>query len=370
MLAVDAAEAQGNATRALELIEDMPVGPDGRPWWRPERVRRLRQIVTLGDDAPEWVFRRWVVAQAAQARLGRPREARDVAVRTRGGGSTLWGVDQDDAMSKVIDHDWVYRQLVLHEHGGLAAFVDGAATPALLGLAGDMRPWIGVPMGGFEFMAETSDRIVWRDLAGTQTIETLNLGGATMLAIGEAVLGRLVSASDVHLFDSAPLCVPIDVARDVAASPSTWVDLLGQACRGVHAEMLSLLIARMHHFDLLFDLPATLRRHLIEPPDAELRSDQVGVGGNGVEYDVALVLAAMSGELQPDDVQCTCGECDDPRPVGSLVAAALMEPETLDALPPLLVTSDSSALRALEQTLVTPADVVCRRIREGFDVAA
>jgi hypothetical protein len=370
MLAVDAAEAQGDATGALAIIEDMPVGPDGRPWWRPERVRRLRQLATLGDDAPEWVIRRWVVAQAAQARPGRPREACDVAVRTRGGGSTLWGVDHDDAMSKVIDHDWVYRQLVLHEHGGLAAFVDGAATPALLGLAGDMRSWTGVPMGGFELMAETSDRIVWRDLASSQTIETLNLGGAAMLAIGEAVIGRLVSAGDVHLFESAPLCVPIDVARDVAASPSRWVELLGQACRGVHREVMSVLVARMHHFDLLFDLPATIRRQLIEPPDAELRSDQVGTGGNGVEYDVALVLAAMSGELQPDDIRCTCGACDDPRPAGALVAAAVLEPDTLDALAPLLVPSDAAALQVLEQTLVTPADVVCRRIRESLDVAA
>lgn len=371
MLAVDAAEALGDAEGALAIVEDMPVGADGRPWWRPERIRRLRQIVALGEDAPEWVIRRWVVAQAAQARPRRPQQARDVAVRTRGGASTLWGVDHEDAMSKVVDHDWVYRQLVLHEHGGLAAFVERAATPALLGRAGDMRSWIGVPMGGFELLAEMSDRLLWRDLASTQTIETLNLGGAAMMAIGEAVLGRVVSAGDVHLFESAPLCVPIDVAREVAASPSGWVDVLGRACRDVHGEMLSLLIARMHHFDLLFDVPATLRRHLIEPPDPELRSDQVGSGGNGTEYDVALVLAAMSGELQhPDDDRCMCGQCDDARPVGALVAAALLEPETLGALTPLLVSSDALALRFLEQTLVTPADVVCRRIRARLDAAA
>lgn len=150
MLAVDAAEALGDAEGALAIVEDMPVGADGRPWWRPERIRRLRQIVALGEDAPEWVIRRWVVAQAAQARPRRPQQARDVAVRTRGGASTLWESTTRMRCRRSSTTTGSTARLVLHEHGGLAAFVERAATPALLGRAGDMRSWIGVPMGGFE----------------------------------------------------------------------------------------------------------------------------------------------------------------------------------------------------------------------------
>lgn len=371
MFAVDAAEAQGDAVLALAMMEETPCGPDGRPWWRPERLRRLRQIITLGDDCPRWVVQRWLVAQAAQSSPGRPQEAIEIAIRTRGGRSTLWGVDPDDAMAKVLDHDWVYRQLVLHEHGGLADFVHTRAMAGLLSRAGDMTPWLGVPMRGLELVHETSDRIVWRDLATDDVVETLNLGGASMLAIGEAVLGRVVPSDGVHLFDIAPLCVPIDVAREVAAEPSAWLSALERATRSEHGALLTDLIARAHHFDLLFDLGAKLRRHLVEPADPDLRSDKVGSGGNGVDYDVALVLAALSGELDhTEDLGCDCGECSEIRPLGALVAAAVLEPETAEALAPLLVSSDGAALLTLERSLVAPADVLCRRLRLGLADAA
>lgn len=375
MLEVDAAEARGDAVGALALMEDMPVGPDGRAWWRPERWRRLRQLVALGDAAPAWVWGRWVVAQAAQAAQatpGRIRLAMEVAVETRGGPSTLWGVDDVDAGAKVIDHDWVYRQLVLHEHGGLKAFLRGAPGRALLDRAGGIESWVGLPMGAYQLLAEHPDRITWRDLRTEEIVDTLNLGSAAMMALGETAIGRLVRADGAVLFESAPLCVPPDVASRVASSPASWTDVLGEACRGEWGDVLGELVAKLHHFDLLCDLPAGVRRQLIQPEDPGLRSDRVGTGGNGSEYDAALVLAALAGEL-PVALEGSSGSAEgaeELRPLTALVAAALLEPGTVEAMSPLLVASDAAGLRDLAHLLPSPADVVCGRLADGLAAAA
>ncbi|SEB60221.1 hypothetical protein SAMN04489844_0649 [Nocardioides exalbidus] len=371
MFAVDAAEADGDARGALQLIEEMLLGPDGRPFWRPERVRRLRQLVELGADVPTWAVRRWAVAQAAQVSPGRPREAMDLAIRTRGGRSTLWGID-DDARSKILDHDWVYRQLVLHDHGGLADFLRRVASPDLRGLTGDMTSWSTAPMGGYELWEEASNHIVWRDLATSLPVTTLNLGSASMMAIGEGAIGRIVESDDVRLFESAPLCVPIDVAQAVADRPFAWIDAINEACRGPYGEVMTELIAKLNHFDLLFDLSSRSRRYLIQPPDPDLRSDRVVSGGNGTEYDVALVLAAVAGELERDENElCSCGrQHDERRPLEPLVAAAMLEPDTVGRLASMLVDSDAAALRDLELLLPSPADVLCRRLRRGLADAA
>ncbi|NPC41033.1 hypothetical protein [Nocardioides sp. zg-1230] len=372
MLAVDAAEAAGDPVKALALVEGMLHGPDGRPWWRPQRVRRLRQLVALGDAAPGWAWGRWVVAQAAQPRPGRDTDAADVAIDVRGGRSTLWGMDPSDALAKVIDHDWVFRQLILHERGGLDHFLRRVAAPHLLDLASEVHSWVGAPLGAYELVSERADRIVWRDLGVGTTVETLNLGGASMMALGEAVVGRVVHAGEGSLFESAPLCVPLNVAHDVAARPADWLDALSRGCRGEAGRVLTELIAKANDFDLLFDLSSRMRRHLLQPVDPDLRSDSVGAGGNGVAYDVAVVLAALSGDLSlsGDDADHVWSDVDAVRPLAPLVSAALMEPETHAAIEPLLLTSDAPAISRLADALVSPADVFCRQIGDQLTSAA
>lgn len=371
MLAVDASEAAGDPARALALVEDMPQGPDGRPWWRPERVRRLRQLVALGDAAPSWVWGRWWSPKrhsrgpvAPLTRWTSPSRPAAAAARS--------GVDHSDAMAKVIDHDRVFRRLILHERGGLDFFLRRVGEPRLLARAEDIPSWVGIPMGGYELLSERTDRIVWRDLGTGGTVETLNLGGASLMALGEAAVGRVVRAGGVKLFESAPLCVPPEVARDVAASPAAWLDALARGCRGDLGVVLTELIAKAHEFDLLFDLSSRLRRQLIQPLDPGLRSDQVGTGGNGAEYDVALVLAALGGELPlaGDEAFDVATDPDAARPLAPLVSAALLEPGTLAAMKPLLLASDASTLRRLADDLAPPADVLCRRLSDEISRAA
>ena len=374
MFEVDEVEGRGDATEALRLIKEMPLGPDGRPWWRPGRIRRLEQIATLAESAPSWVWARWVVSQAAQATPGNPNRAREVAVATRGGRSTLWGTDRADAEAKVIDHDWVYRQLVLHEHGGLSTFVSQRAGDHLLERAVGVEGWASAPMGGFELIREDASQIHWLDLATRELVVTINIGAAALVADRECVIGRLVESDGVTLFDSAPLCVPVQVAGQVAEEPDEWVAAVADGCSGVAGPMMAELVSRLHDFDLLCDLPARVRRQIVQPEDPDLSSDQIGTGGNGLDYDVALVLAALAGELdvQADDNEtCPCGQCVGPaRPMASLVAAALLEPGTVDALGPLLVPSDGRDLMKLADVVAAPADQVCRRLAHQLADAA
>lgn len=368
---VDALEAAGDAAAALRAMEAEPLGPDGRPWWRPSRVRRLAQLEMLGRDAPAWTWGRWIVAQAAQSAPRLPRRALDLAVETRGGRGTLWGVDEADAMAKVMDHDWVYRQLVVHEHGGLATFLRDVAAPGLVEGCADVRGWVGVPMGGYELLGETADAVLWWDLGRRCPVTTLNMGGAAMLHLGECVIGRVVELDGVSLFESAPLCVPDEVARAVAAAPADWLAEVAAGCRGPLGEFFAELIGKAHDFDLLFDLPARLRRQLVGPADLELRADGLAIGGNGADYDTALVLAAVTGGIDvagegADGCGCDGDGCgvEDRRPLGPLIGAALLEPGVSDALEPLLVPADARALRQLAFLLPPPAAGVCREIGE------
>ena len=372
MLAVDAAESRGDAAGALRLMEDMALGPDGRPWWRPERLRRLRQLADLGDGVPAWVWGRWIVAQAAQSTPGQPRRANEVAVTTRGGPGTLWGVDHEDARAKVMDHDWVYRQLVLYEYGGLTTFVRRMSGGPLVGRVSEVTSWSSARMGAYELLAEEPDRIRWLDLASRDVVETVNLGGASLMAVGEAAIGRIVEAAGTKLFESAPLCVPPEVAHAVADAPQAWMDAVAVGCRGEWGDVLSEFIAKMNHFDLLSDLSASVRRQLLQPADPGLRPDRVGTGGNGREYDAALVLAALAGEVaveaQTDD--SSAAQLDEERPQTPLVAAALLEPGTIQALVPMLVASDAQDLRVWAGLMPAPADRVCMRLADRIASAA
>jgi hypothetical protein len=68
MSAVDEAERRGDAMEALRRMESRPLGPDGKPFWRPWRLKRLMQVVVLGENLPGWAVSRWIAAQARDVR--------------------------------------------------------------------------------------------------------------------------------------------------------------------------------------------------------------------------------------------------------------------------------------------------------------
>jgi len=229
----DLAEARGDAEAALDVILSNPVGPDGRVFWRPWRIERLAEL-TEYEELPQWAIARWVVAQSLQHLDGnseRMMRGLQEAILFRGGMEGLPGVDDIDARCKVMDHDWVFRQRFVYDHGGLQHFVRRGAQAGLLARAGDMSPWLQARMSGYNLVEQSACTQLWADLSDGSRHEVLNLGSPAPREIGDCVLGRVVQLEGLALFEGVPLSVPRQVADEVAGAPEEWVDLLAD---GVH----------------------------------------------------------------------------------------------------------------------------------------
>lgn len=224
----DLAEARGDAEAALKVILDNPVGPDGRIFWRPWRIERQTEL-TASEDPPQWILARWVIAQALQHLDGnreRVMRALDEAVRLRGGIAALPGVDDIDAECRVMDHDWVFRQRVVYDRGGLDHFLRRGAQQGLLVRSGDLSPWLEARLSGYVLVEQSPSTLVWVDLADGTRQELPNLGSPAPREVGDCVLGRVVRPAGIALFEGVPLGVPRQVASEVAAAPEEWLELI------------------------------------------------------------------------------------------------------------------------------------------------
>ena len=317
MLQADEAEARGDALAALEAMERRPDGPDGRPFWRPWRIQRLMQIVVLKSTMPRWGSSRWVLAQAAQAlpfgHCPDAMEALGRAVELRGGLDCLPGVDRDDAMCKVMDHDWAFRQLVLYDMGILEWFMSRSAAPGLLAGADRISEWPSAPMRGLQLQSVTSLKLTWRDVRTGQQYAVLNLGGAIGMQRGQHVLGRLMPIEGGWMLDSVPLRVPPWVAAEVAQDPTRWYDSLLGASRARDRRVSAL---GGHEFPLLSDVPTrTWVTRLLDRSDLEAITSTELAG--------AVMRTARQGVRDPAAV---------PPDVWACVAAAVLEVDVILAL--------------------------------------
>jgi len=261
---VDRAEARGDAAGALRLMQGLSVGPDGEPFWRPARLRRLEQLTELRDVLPRWATSRWILAQSLQvldpASRGRGSKALAAAIGVRGGEDALVGVDRIDAQAKVMDHDWVYRQLFLYELGGLRHFLDSVASDDLVSSADRVRDWAPVPMGAYRLVSSSPGELVWEDLATGAPVSTTDLGVSTLVDDGDCAIGRLVPIEGGSMFEAAPLPLPEQVARGVAAEPQRWVALLQEYVATEDPVFVRSLLGGLHDYGLLSDLPDVVWR--------------------------------------------------------------------------------------------------------------
>lgn len=230
LLAVDQAEQRGDARGALDLIEQRLFGPDGEVFWRYERILRLSQLTTLGPWLPRWATSRWLLELALQE-LG-PALARVLRVveEIHGGWDHVRRPAGEDPRIKVVDHDWVFRQVALYEFGAIERLLRHG-SPDLIAGADRIHEWASAPMGGFRYVERRSAVTVWESLMTGDRHETANIGSAALLVVGECVIGRLVPIDDGQMFETVPMRVPEDVARAIAAEPGRWIDVLGEALK-------------------------------------------------------------------------------------------------------------------------------------------
>lgn len=355
MTAVDDAEARGDAVGALAIIDARPRDHDGRLFWRPWRIERLEQVVQLGDLLPGWAVSRWILEQAMQTHepslRHRALRALEQAIELRGGVPALPGVDEIDARARVMDNDWVYRQLYLYEYGALATFLRRRAAGDLVSGADRVWAWADAPMRALRFAGRAERTVRWVDRAHDETIEVPNLGSGAMFLPGECALGRLVPTAELgEIFDGPPLRVGEEVASQVAEDPVGWFDALRV---GPPATGTSHAIVRGSH--LLSDLP---------PTAWQLAMLTYAGTEDLTEAAIVTLRDAMAGELDEESVD------DELVDLWPCLAAALVHPTVLPRLPEAFGPDDAAALEALAARLVAPAADVCRALAEPLhDVA-
>ena len=356
IFAVDEAERRGDAGEAMRLMRARLVGPDGEAFWRPARISRLSQVVMLGPTLPRWAVSRWIVAQAHDA-LGAPgdrlrRRCLELAIEVRGGtdGLSAWG--EDDARCKIVDHDWVYRQLYLYELGGLARFVRSRATADLLVGADHIHDWARAPMAALRLVARAPDLITWERLDTGERLDLANIGSAAVVIPGEHAIGRLVPIESGCMLEGAPLVVPRAAAERVATDPSSWLD----AVRASRSDI------QTGGFDdgLAHDVRDLIWQLVLRDPDDEIPTE-AEIGAHLARRTLAFARTCVDERYaaQPDDV--------DP---WSCLRAALLSLSVVARLPAVAEPDDAPVLDRLADLLAAPVDRVCRDLARQVRAAA
>ena len=355
MIAADRAEARGDAAGALRIIErDLERHSAVPTFWRPGRVTRLLQLEVLGPWLPRWATSRWILDQAAQHLdpRGRDRALRALRIAERTGGmkDVCAGLDPIDARVKLMDHDWVHRQVLLYELGGLRTFLRHGAAADLIAGADHIRAWASAPLGAYRLVATSARTSIWLEVATGVEHECLEIGGASLLDEGDHVIGRMVPIDQGAMFESAPLWVAPDVADRVAQYPAGWLTAVRSGSSAVDTEPTS---TYRSGFPLLTDIDAWHQTVCA----VSIHDDLDDRSGDAAQPDVAELGCAVVRAALDDDLPAREGVWRRPGPV---VAATMLTPSVLGELFRRLRPEDVVKLQVLSESLTEPAAQLCR----------
>lgn len=344
MADADAAERRGDAAAALAIMEANLYGSDGKIFWRPWRVLRLVQLAVFGSWLPRWAHSRWLLELALQEMncLGRDRIDRsmEIALELQGGAENVRRPPGEDPRVKVMDHDWVFRQCVLYELGGLASFLRRLPQDRIA-LADQVREWAATPLGGYRLVERRPDLTTWDDLATGERISIANIGSAVLVETGEHVIGRLVPIEDGRMFESTPLRVPHPVAAAVAGDPASWLTALRDA--RTEGEPAATGGCR---FGFLSDVP--LEVVAITLYDLSDGFDDHSRGADGLQAAARRAFAAPPGDDEVDVWAC--------------IGAEILRPSVFLSLVDGSTAVDGALFARLATTLAEPAATLCRQI--------
>ena len=327
------AEAQGDARSALghRLCSPYVVGS--------MHVEDLRELVGWGQDAPGWVYSRWVRAQSYRWLLANADPRTDDVVKTTWMAAYLdldperpMGLSQREFGTRLAVGDWICEQLAVYEYGGLLDFIEVRASAELLERCDGVTEWLASAMRGFTLDDVVENRLQVTDLASGDRLEVLNLGAMTDRDRGAAVLGRLVPITDEPglMFDVRPLEVDLETAREasrrvLAGNDMGWIDAVAL---GRHAGRLPLGFSMGNATPLSTDIVPEVIAH---PHDASTPAEEAGrirdLLDHGLSASVANGVAVCEAALVAVEVSGAQGASL----VGPHVLAVLAEPDVYAA---------------------------------------
>ena len=313
-----AAERAGDAARALRLHASVPVLNK-----RSRHHVLLAQLAALGEELPGWVWVRWMAYQSVRCEdpateTGRmQRLALKYAVETfhddQLADCHANGGDPLKAVAWVASESWLFHQLLVHDLHGLTRFVDELATDRLAEHADLARSWAGAPLGGYQVGASIPcGRLRVHDPGKGSWLEVLDLGARTTAGDAGWVLGRLVPSGvdDLLMFDTPPIAVPEQVAREVSGTSQPWAQVTKALDEGrlversfmrddyeLATDVLSIDLLRIGTPPAELErVTAQLRAGRDEIPRAAFRILRQGAGGELRQSDAPHLAAAV---LQP-----------------------------------------------------------------------
>ena len=316
-----AAERAGDAARALELHASVPALN-----LRSRHNILLTQLTALGTELPDWLWARWIAYQAVRcedpdSETGKvQRLALKYAIETfhedQLADCHANGGDPIKVVSWVGAESWLFHQVLLHEMGGLERFVDEQVTGRLAEHAALARSWVGAPLAGYLIGPSLpGGRLRVEDPGGGSWTEVLDLGARDSAGGAGWVLGRLVPSGigDLLMFDTAPIAVPEQVARDVAAAPKPWLRVKEALDEGRLVERAFMRT----DYELVTDVPSIELLRIGTPPaDLERVTAQLRAGRDEIPRAAFRILRrAADGVGDPTEA---------PR-----VAAAALQPAAL-----------------------------------------
>ena len=344
------AEAAGDPARALTLHEAVHPFPDGA-----HRVM-LRQLVELGDAVPSWGYARWMLEQVTRRitvdTVARNHLARDDAIRAAHAVDSdprrPYGMPLKEFTGLLLGHDWVYRQLVVFDHGGLEDFLESGAGHLLVSRAGPVHTWVGVAMGGYRFEGEGGGSARFTELSSGIEIEVLDVGCAGELQPGDCAIGRVVpiDADPGLMFESLPVRVDDGLAAQVAENPSRW---LAEVTRAHLGGRLPRLYSWREQHPLLTDVPVWVWRFVLADEAALRRALRRGspLAGDvvGDAVDVVRDLLPVWARVPPHGRPC----------LAQLFGAAVLHPGVMQVLREAVASApNEQAWREIAAHLVEP----------------
>lgn len=376
------AAADGHLEGALELYDGVQAVAGSEP------SRGMRQLRELGDDAPPWAWSRWIREQAF--RWFSPNNQRRIELAFELAADVAYPAGiETDKVGLVLARDWIVRQVLLYELGGLADFVLNVAGEDLLARAEPMTEWWSAPMGAYRFVDETPDCTRLLDLETEELTEVLNVGSMIDVEPGGFVLGRVVPISSEPglMFESRPLNLDERTARrfgerwmrleeqmhaddcgcdlgecdglscdPIDHDPPQWWDELQDAS---YEGRIPALFSLHLEYPLLTDVSTLVWRCAVNgAPDPELVSELLRSGttrpiADAVQVAVyGLVSAPVHGK------GLIAG--------GPIYGAALLEPGAMDVLTERFrLPQYGPGWRALAELVVEPARTRCLSLAEG-----
>lgn len=216
------AAARGDAHEALwHLQQTLQVEGSLTP-------HKLHELVTLGDQAPGWMYSRWCVEQAYRWMLvERDPRTDDAVIHTMVAAHAERSeeVAHDATLFRelgtlIAATDWLCEELAVFDYGGLLDFLDVKADASLVERCDQIRDWAETRMNGYVLEDANGPALRVRDLSTGAPLEVMNIGALTDRGTDCPVIGRVVPVASRPglMFASRPVSVDLETAQAVAAA--------------------------------------------------------------------------------------------------------------------------------------------------------